>query len=90
MEGHDRAENAEDDVRLPFDVGEGGSNEIGQRKVEDPVAGRGEADALGSVFEREDFGGIDPGGRGLLRQCNSVSEKERKLTQVRPYTPTKM
>jgi hypothetical protein len=67
MEGHGRAENAEDDVRLPLDVGEGGSDEIGERKVEDPVAGRRETDALGSVFERKDFGGVDPGGRGLIR-----------------------
>lgn len=67
MEGHGRAENAEDDVRLPLDVGEGGRNEIGERKVEDPVAGRGETDALGSVFEREDFGSVDPAGRGLVR-----------------------
>jgi hypothetical protein len=76
MEGHDRAENAEDDVRLPLDVGEGGSNEIGQRKVEDPVAGCGEADAFGTVFEREDFGGVDPGGRGLSASVSVIQSQK--------------
>jgi hypothetical protein len=73
MEGHDRAENAEDDVRLPLDVGEGGSNEIGERKVEDPVAGCGKTDAFGAVFEGEDFGGVDPGGRGLGASVSVIS-----------------
>jgi hypothetical protein len=76
MEGHDRAENAEDDVRLPLDVGEGGSNEIGQRKVEDPVAGCGETDAFGAVFEGEDFGGVDPGGRGLGASVSVIQSQK--------------
>ena len=34
VEGHDKAEDAEDDICFPDDVGEGGSDEKGERKVE--------------------------------------------------------
>lgn len=71
MESHHGTEDTEDDVRLPFDVGEGGGHEVGQRKVEDPVSCGGETDALGTVFQREDFGGVDPCGGSL--DSHSVS-----------------
>lgn len=91
MEGHDRAENPKDDVRLPLDVGEGGRHEIGERKVEDPVAGCGETDALCAVFEREDFGGVDPGSGGLgALLVRHSGQRMEALTHVRPYMPTKI
>lgn len=34
VEDHDEAEDAEDDVRLPLDVGEGGRDEEGESQVE--------------------------------------------------------
>ena len=40
VDGHDEAEDAEDDVRLPDDVGEGGCDEVRNGKVEDPVSCR--------------------------------------------------
>lgn len=54
-EGHDEAERPEDHVRLPLDVGEGRGNEECQREVEDPVAGRGNANAFGSVAQGKDL-----------------------------------
>lgn len=36
MKGHDEAENAEDDVRFPGDVFEGGREEVGEGEVEGP------------------------------------------------------
>lgn len=65
MEGHHRAEHAEDDVGLPLDVGEGGSDEVGQGEVEDPVTRGRKTDTLSTVLQGEHFRGVNPGGRGL-------------------------
>lgn len=65
VECHDGAEHAEDDVRLPLNVGECGRNEECQSEVEDPICCGGETDAFGAVFEGKDFGAVDPGGRCL-------------------------
>jgi hypothetical protein len=37
MDRHDSAEDAEDDVRAPLDVGECRGDEVGEREVENPV-----------------------------------------------------
>ena len=66
LESHDKAEHGEYHIRPPLDVVEGRRNEVGQSEIEDPVSCGGEADAFGTVFQREDFGCVDPGGRGLL------------------------
>lgn len=65
MECHHRAEHAKDDVCLPLDVGEGGSDEVSQGEVKDPVARGRKADTLSTVLEGEHFGGVNPGSRGL-------------------------
>ena len=64
MEGHDGAEYAEDDIRLPLDVGEGRCDEVGQREVEDREVRRREA-----LIKRL------PGGFALLttQACNQSS-----------------
>lgn len=60
VHGHGETEDAENDVRLPGDVREGGSDEEGECEIEDPVRGGGETDTLGTVAEGEDFGGVNP------------------------------
>jgi hypothetical protein len=36
VDGHGEAENAEDDVGSPLDVGKGRGDEVRKRKIEDP------------------------------------------------------
>lgn len=50
MNRHDGTEHSKDHVGTPLDVGEGGSDEICQGKVECPVRGTGQADTLGAVL----------------------------------------
>lgn len=66
MESHHETEDSKDDIRLPLDVVECRCDEVRECEIENPVSGRGKSDALGSVFQREDFGGVDPAGRCLL------------------------
>lgn len=73
MDGHGEAEDAEDDVRLPDDVGEGGRDEVRDGEVEDPVGRRRQAHALGPVLEREHLGAVDPPGG---RPAESVDSHE--------------
>lgn len=65
MASHHRAENAEDDVGFPLDVGEGRGDEVSEREVEDPVSGRRNANPFGPVLERENFRAVNPCRRGL-------------------------
>lgn len=60
MQRHDGTEYPEDDVRLPLDVGKRRGDEICQCEVENPVAGCGQADTLSTIFQGENFRGINP------------------------------
>lgn len=63
MHKHGRTEHAEDDVRPPLDIGKRRRDKIRQREIENPVRGRAQADALGSVFERKHLAAVDPARR---------------------------
>lgn len=60
MQRHNGTEYPEDNVRLPLNVGKCRGNKICQCEVENPVAGCGQADALSTIFQGEDFRGINP------------------------------
>lgn len=62
---HHRAEDAEDDVGFPLDIGKGGCDKVSEREVEDPVRGRGDANAFSPVLQGENFRAVDPCCRGL-------------------------
>lgn len=47
---HHRAENAEDDVGFPLNVGEGRGDKVSECEVEDPISGRGNANPFGPVL----------------------------------------
>lgn len=54
------AEYAKDDVRAPLDVLKRGRDKVRKSEIEEPVGGRGKANALGTVLQREDFRDEDP------------------------------
>lgn len=65
VEGHDGAEYTKDNISLPLNIVEGWCHKVSQSKVENPVGGGGQADALRSVPERENLGSINPCSRSL-------------------------
>jgi hypothetical protein len=65
VERHDSAEYTEDNVGLPLNVVEGWCHEVSQSKIENPVGGGRQADALCSELERENLGGVNPCSRSL-------------------------
>ncbi|KAI6768690.1 hypothetical protein HG531_010879 [Fusarium graminearum] len=74
---HGNTKGAEDHVCLPLNVGEGWGHEKSQSKVEAkvPEISR-EADTLGSVLERKDFTGVDPGDRCPGKTVNSDKDHQ--------------
>lgn len=63
------AEHAKNDVRAPLDILKCGRDKVRKSEIEDPVGSRGEANALGTILQREDFGDEDPCARS---PCQSV------------------
>ena len=61
MHQHGGVEDAEDDVRLPLDVDEGGGHEVAEGEVEGPVGRGGERDGLAAHAQRVEFRRVDPG-----------------------------
>ena len=61
MHQHREIEHAEDDVRFPLDVHEGGRDEVAQGEIEGPVGGGGERDGFPAHAQRVEFRGVDPG-----------------------------
>ena len=60
VQTHGCAEDAEDDVDFPGDVGEGGRDEVAERKVEGPVGGGAEGVGFAADAEGEQLGRVDP------------------------------
>ena len=65
VESHDSAEYAENNIGLPLNIVEGWCHKVSQSKVENPVGGGRQADALRSVLEWENLRGINPCRRSL-------------------------
>jgi len=63
VDGHGEAEDTENDVGPPLDVGKGWCDEVRKREVENPVCGGRETDTGSAVLEREDFGRVNPTAR---------------------------
>lgn len=69
-----QAESAEDAVDPPLDVFEARRREECQRKVADPVSGRGKRDRLAAYVERNDFCGIKPTGWSMTVSVYCLKE----------------
>ena len=75
MPEHAEAEYSENDVNLPFNVGERRRHEVRKGEVEDPVGRCGEGDGLSTNAEWIEFGRVDPGDRtpgGRIRSDEEV------------------
>lgn len=60
MESHGSAEYPENNIGLPLNIVEGRCHKVSQSKIENPVGGGRQADALRSILQRENLGGINP------------------------------
>lgn len=69
MDDTTKAEHAKDDVRAPLDILKCGRDKVRKSEIENPVGSRGEANAPGTILQREDFGDENPCARS---PCQSV------------------